>query len=175
MNLLQIRKRSTSFALPFRHREVGRHVLITNTEGNFLLLEPAEFQLFVEGDVVRDTDLWKRLKERNFIRGEENRDSMVERVRARKTFLSYGANLHIIVVTLRCNETCVYCHASRANMDAVHTDMTKETAERTVDKILETTNPNVTLEFQGGEPLVNFPVVQHIIEYALEANKKVGK
>jgi hypothetical protein len=62
---------------------------------------------------------------------------MVARLRARKGFLSYGPNLHIVVVTLRCNETCVYCHASRANMDAVHTDMTKETAERTVDKILD--------------------------------------
>src|SRR5262249_37695767 len=67
------------------------------------------------------------------------------------------------------------CHASRANMDATHTDMTKEIAEQTVDKILQTTNPNVTLEFQGGEPLVAFEVVKHIIEYALEKNKKAGK
>jgi uncharacterized protein len=29
----------------------------------------------------------------------------------------FGPNLHIFVVTLRCNETCVYCHASRADMD----------------------------------------------------------
>jgi uncharacterized protein len=175
MNLLQIRKRSTSFALPFKFREVGRHVLITNTEGNFLLLQPDEFRAFAEGDVPREGELFKRLKERNFIRGEEDRAAMVERVAARKRFLSYGPNLHIMVVTLRCNETCVYCHASRANMDAVHTDMTKEIAEKTVDQILATTNPNVTIEFQGGEPLANFPVVKHIIEYALEANKKVGK
>ena len=46
-------------------------------------------------------------------------------IAARKRFLGYGPNLHVFVVTLRCNETCVYCHASRANMDAVHTDMTQ--------------------------------------------------
>ena len=49
-------------------------------------------------------------------------------MRARKQFLHTGPNLHLFVVTLRCNETCVYCHASRADMDAVHTDMTPEIA-----------------------------------------------
>ena len=175
MNLLQIRKPSTTFALPFKHRTVGGRVLITNTEGNFLLLQPEEFRLFAEGTVSRDSGLYNRLAERNFVRGAHNHDRMVERVRARKSFLSYGPNLHIIVVTLRCNETCVYCHASRANMDAVHTDLTKDLAEKTVDKILATTNPNVTIEFQGGEPLVNFGVVKHIIEYALAQNAKIGK
>ena len=175
MNLLQIRKRSTTFALPFKHRQVGQHVLITNTEGNFLLLPPEDFRSFAEGDVPEGSALYTRLSERNFVRGKEDRAAMAERIRARKGFLSYGPNLHIVVVTLRCNTTCVYCHASRANMDQVETDMSKETAEKTVDRILQSTNPNVTIEFQGGEPLVNFPVVQHIIEYALEANKKAGK
>jgi hypothetical protein len=96
-------------------------------------------------------------------------------VRARKRFVHHGPNLHMAIVTLRCNETCVYCHASRADMDAVHTDMTRETAERTVDFIFKTTSPFVTIEFQGGEPLVNFPVVQHLIEYALDKNRSAGK
>lgn len=171
--LVQLTRRSTSFALPFRHRSIGDKVLITNTEGNFLLLTEAEFAAFAAGAPA--PELHRRLAERNFVRGEEDRDQMVTRLRARKGFLSYGPNLHIVVVTLRCNETCVYCHASRANMDATHTDMTVETAERTVDKIFETTNPNVTIEFQGGEPLVAFPVVQHILEYAVRKNQAAGK
>ncbi len=175
MKLVQMGKRSASFALPFKFREVGGKVLVTNTEGNFLMLSQDDFRSFAEGTIPPGTELYGKLAERNFIRGAENRDQMSDRIRARKNFLSYGPNLHIVVVTLRCNETCVYCHASRANMDAVHTDMTKELAEKTVDKIFETTNPNITLEFQGGEPLVNFPVVKHIIEYALERNKKAGK
>jgi His-Xaa-Ser system radical SAM maturase HxsB len=60
-------------------------------------------------------------------------------------------------------------------MDAVHTDMTPEIAEKSVDFALQTTSPSLTIEFQGGEPLVNFPVVKHIIEYARERNKAVGK
>src|SRR5690349_7774370 len=60
-------------------------------------------------------------------------------------------------------------------MDAVQTDMSKETAEKCVDLILRSTSPSVTIEYQGGEPLVNFPVMQHIFEYATEKNKGIGK
>jgi His-Xaa-Ser system radical SAM maturase HxsB len=175
MNLLQIGKRSTSFAMPFKHRRIGAKTLLTTTEGNFVLLDDAEFRLFAEGTVERGSTLWNKLVERNFVRSEVNQKALEDRIRTRKRFLDYGPNLHIMVVTLRCNETCVYCHASRANMDAVHTDMTKETAEKTVDLILKSTNPNVTIEFQGGEPLAAFPIVKHVVEYALAKNAKVGK
>ena len=60
-------------------------------------------------------------------------------------------------------------------LDAVDTDMSKETAEKAVDLVFESTSPFVTIEFQGGEPLVNFPVVQHIIEYARKKNETIGK
>jgi His-Xaa-Ser system radical SAM maturase HxsB len=175
MNLLQIRKPSTTFAMPFRHRTVAGKNLITNTEGSFLILDDVEFRAFAEGTVERGSPLYTRLVERNFVRAEVNLQAIEERIRTRKRFLDYGPNLHIAVVTLRCNETCVYCHASRANMDATYTDMTKETAEKTVDLILKSTNPSVTIEFQGGEPLANFEIVKHITEYALKQNEKVGK
>jgi len=175
MMLTQIRKPSTSFAMPFNHRAVGDKILITNTEGSFLLLSRDEFVKFAEGTAAKDSELYRRLKERDFVRAEIDPNRIAERIRTRKRFLNYGPNLHIVVVTLRCNETCVYCHASRADMDAVHTDMTKEIAETTVRQILQTTSPDVTIEFQGGEPLVAFPIVKHIVEYALRQNEKVGK
>jgi uncharacterized protein len=175
VNLLQIRKPSTSFAMPFKHRNVGAHVLITNTEGSFLLLTPDEFRQFAEGTPARGSALYTRLAERNFVRAEANVDRMATQIRARKTFLHHGPNLHIMVVTLRCNETCVYCHASRADMTATHTDMTEAIAEQTVERIFQTTNPNITIEFQGGEPLVAFPIVRRVVDLAREANKTAGK
>ncbi len=175
MNLVQIRKPSSSFAMPFKHRAVGGKVLVTNTEGNFVMLAEGEFQAFVEGTVAAGTALYARLAERNFVRAEVNVDAMADRMRARRTFLNYGPNLHIVVVTLRCNETCVYCHASRADMAATHTDMTPEIADRTVEAIFKTTNPSITIEFQGGEPLVAFPIVKHVIEKARQVNETAGK
>src|SRR5208282_5386679 len=139
MQLVQLRKHlAPSFAMPFRHREVGGKVLVTSTEGDFLMLSHDEFGAFARGDIEKGTPLYARLAERNFIRAEFDERRMVDRVRARKRFLSWGPNLHIVVVTLRCNETCVYCHASRADMKDTQTDMTKEIAEKTIDKIFAT-------------------------------------
>jgi His-Xaa-Ser system radical SAM maturase HxsB len=176
MQLVQLRKQlATSFAMPFKHRDVGGKVLVTNTEGDFVLLTREKFERFARGDVAEGSELYQRLAARNFVRAAFDERRMVERLRARKRFLSWGPNLHIVVVTLRCNETCVYCHASRADMDATHTDMTPEVADRTVDQIFATTSPDVTIEFQGGEPLVAFDVVKHIVARAREKNRTAGK
>lgn len=161
--------------MPFKHRDVGGKVLVTNTEGDFLVLTREQFALLACGDVARDSELYRKLAERNFVRAAFDERRMVERLRARKRFLSWGPNLHIVVVTLRCNETCVYCHASRADMDATHTDISPHTADRTVDQIFATTSPDVTIEFQGGEPLVAFDQVKRIAERAREKNKTAGK
>ena len=173
--LVQLKKRATALPAFFRYRAVGDKVVLTNHEGSYAVLTAAEFDAFAAGTIAEGSDLWRTLAERNFLRPAFSVERAADQLRVRKNFLSYGPNLHIVVVTLRCNETCVYCHASRADMDAVHTDMTRETASTVVDQIFRTTNPNVTIEFQGGEPLVAFETIKHLIEYALAKNKTAGK
>jgi uncharacterized protein len=177
MNLAELGSLDTQSQAFFRFRPLPKtgKVVLTNIEGNFLVLSNQEFERFAKGSVEAGSPLMQRLSEANFLKATFDGKKAGEKYRARRRALDYGPNLHIVVVTLRCNETCVYCHASRANMDAVHTDMTKEVAEKTVDLVLKSTNPGVTIEFQGGEPLVNFPVVKHIIEYATEKNRTLGK
>jgi His-Xaa-Ser system radical SAM maturase HxsB len=175
MILTEIANPSTALPAFFRMRKVGAKYLVTNQEGRWLLLEPEELRQYAQGTVPEDGELWTRLRESNFLRDHYDVRKAAEMLRARKHFVHYGPNLHILVVTLRCNETCVYCHASRANMDAVHTDMSNETAEKCIDMILRTTNPYVTIEFQGGEPLVAFDTVKHVIEYARKKNEGLGK
>ena len=170
-----LRMDTTSQAF-FRHRGLpGGRVLITNLEGNFLVLSRDEFRAFATGAIDAGSALHTRLREGNFLRAHHDAERAATGLARRKSFLGHGPNLHMLVVTLRCNETCVYCHASRAPMEAVQTDMTRETAEQCVDLALATTSPGVTLEFQGGEPLVNFGVVQHVIEYAKRKNETLGK
>jgi His-Xaa-Ser system radical SAM maturase HxsB len=164
-----------TFPAFFRWRAVAGKVVLTNQEGNFAILSEDEFARFAEGKLEEQSPLWKTLSDANFLRKTHQPGRAAEALRRRKQFLQIGPNLHILVVTLRCNETCVYCHASRADMDAVHTDMTPEIAEKCVDMILRTTSPGVTIEFQGGEPLVAFPIVKHVIEYAREKNKTARK
>lgn len=175
INLAEIKPRSGTQAY-FRWRQIGDDaILITNLEGNWLILDRDEFTQFARGEVPPDSPFHQRLVDKNFLRSHYDVQAAAERVKARKYFVHGGPLLHVMVVTLRCNETCVYCHASRANMDAVETDMSPETARKAVDLALSSTNGFVTIEFQGGEPLVNFPVVKEIIEYATERNKQIGK
>jgi sulfatase maturation enzyme AslB (radical SAM superfamily) len=54
----------------------------------------------------------------------------------------------MIVITLRCNHKCKYCHAAVAPMTAKEFDMDKQTAEKVVDAIFYTNAPSLTIEFQ---------------------------
>ncbi len=159
--------------VPFRFRGVGGKVLLTSYFGDWTFVSDEEFRGLYRGEL--SDELSGRLAEHNFIADKLDVARTAERMRHKKRFLNWGPILHVMVVTLRCNETCVYCHASRTDMDRVDTDMSKETAEKSVDLALRSTAPRITMEFQGGEPLVNFPVVKHIIEYAKERNRAYGK
>jgi sulfatase maturation enzyme AslB (radical SAM superfamily) len=44
--------------------------------------------------------------------------------------------------------------------------MSVETAMRAVDVALSAPSPTIKIEFQGGEPLLNFPLVKQIVETA---------
>jgi His-Xaa-Ser system radical SAM maturase HxsB len=175
ISLTEIGKTDATHPALFRFRQVADRVLITNQEGRWLLLTEEEFGLFARGEAKEGSDLHERLKSHNFLRDHYDVLGAAEMLRKRKGFIHYGPNLHVFVITLRCNETCVYCHASRANMDALHTDMSPEIIEKSVDLVLQSTNPYVTIEFQGGEPLVNWEGIKHTIEYALEKNAAIGK
>jgi His-Xaa-Ser system radical SAM maturase HxsB len=159
--------------VPFRFREVGGDVLLTSYFGDWIFVSAEELRELYQGRM--GPELEQRLAAKNFLRDRVDPALLAARVQRRRAFLNFGPILHVMVVTLRCNTTCVYCHASRADMDRVDTDMSKETAEKCVDLILRSTAPRLTIEFQGGEPLVNFPVVKHVIEYALERNRAYGK
>ena len=136
MQLLDLRQKlDTKSQAFFRFRRLGPdRTLITNLEGSWLILTDAEFSDFATGAIDGDSDLFGRLSERNFLRASYDEAKARSAIGARKRFLGYGPNLHVMVVTLRCNETCVYCHASRADMDAVDTDMSEETATKAVDQ-----------------------------------------
>jgi His-Xaa-Ser system radical SAM maturase HxsB len=161
--------------VPFRFREIGGDVLLTSHFGDWVFVTRSELAEIARGAVSPGSPLHERLASHRFLRSRLDPEEVAARVRQKKRFLDRGPILHVMVVTLRCNETCVYCHASRADMDRVDTDMSKETAEKSVDLALQTTSPSLTIEFQGGEPLVNFPVVKHIIEYAIAKNRAYGK
>ena len=174
---VQIRRKASASGelVPFRMRMIGPDVLLTNPWGDWVFVTAQELDCLASGALKEGTELHAKLSERSFVRNRVDASALATRIRERKAFLDAGPNLHILIPTLRCNQTCTYCHASRADMSDTSTDMTIETANSVVDFIFESTSPRITIEFQGGEPLANFPIVRHVIERAKEKNELEDK
>lgn len=174
-SLLRPRRFSASFAMPFQFRYVDGAYFVTNDLGDWIFLDPAGFQALCEGSVERDSALWHQLKAKNLIAAEVDIPAQARRWRDKHAFLLYGPSLHAFVLTARCNFGCQYCHSSIVGMQRTDTDMTMEVAERAVDMTFRSTSPVITIEFQGGEPLANWEVLQHVVEYARQKNALAGK
>lgn len=156
-----------------RAKRIKNKYLVTTNSGSFIALSEKEYFNLIHSDF--DENLFKKLEEKGIIITEDNEQKIIGDFRKKNDFLFQGASLHIVIVTLRCNQICTYCQASRKPMDAMKYDMDKETAKKTVDFIFQSPSDAITIEFQGGEPLLNFPVVKFIVEYANKLNKKHKK
>ncbi len=139
--------------------------LITNDAWKFHFLSMSDFHNFISGNHT-ELDSYNELISKGFIKKSNYLEKMTWSVAQKNHFVWVGPTLHMIVVTLRCNHKCRYCHAAVAPMTAKEFDMTKETAKKVVDAIMYTNSPSLTIEFQWGEALVNYEVVQYIVEYA---------
>lgn len=73
-------------------------------------------------------------------------------------------------VALACNFHCEYCYADGSAYGGKASLMSHETAHRVVDLMLEAwtdaKSRPLSINFFGGEPLLNFPVIASTIEYA---------
>ncbi len=145
--------------------------LITNEVGEFLFLTPSEFQRLREGKITKSEPLYFKLKKKNFLAQELNLENYSKKIFKKKKSIFFGPSLHILVTTLRCNHKCVYCQASSASIKKVSLDMNLATAKQIVDFIFGVPNKFVAIEFQGGEPLINWSVVKFVAEYVKEKNK----
>ncbi len=154
----------------FRFRHLGERVVLTNDVGDWLVVDRSEFDDIVAGRLAGDDPLRTRLAERGLLLDSMDVERAVERYRRRHSHVGKAPHLHIVVTTLRCNQVCTYCHASREPMSATGADMDIATAKQVVDRIFESPSPQLSIEFQGGEPLVNFETLRFIVEYARERN-----
>ena len=159
----------------FRYGEVAGKMLLTNDAGEWHFLDKPDFELFVGGQLRSGHSDHEALVEKGFLRDGLNVEALAQRVGRKKHFVGVGPHLHIVITTLRCNQSCQYCHASRTDMDRVDTDMSLETAKQVVDQAMQSTSKYINFEFQGGEPTVNFPAIKFIVEYSRQKNEYEGK
>jgi His-Xaa-Ser system radical SAM maturase HxsB len=172
---LQLDKINFSDLGDFRFKKIGDKFLITGDSGNFVFLSQADFENFISGKLDDESLIYQDLLDNNFVKGEINLSEQIERFQSKKNFLLSGPSLHILVTTLRCDQKCVYCHASAQDMTQMDKDMSAETAKKALKIIFDTTSPFVAIEFQGGEPLANWPLVKYVVKEATKQAEKFAK
>lgn len=153
--------------LPFRFLRWTRdEVLLVNEVGEYCFLPARRFEELA-GSRLEETSTWyRKLKARHFL-ADANSSLPVEllaaKYRTKKSFLQGFTGLHLFVVTLRCDHTCRYCQVSRVTEDQNRFDMSPETARRAIDLMFQSPSPHLKVEFQGGEPLLNFDLLRQVV------------
>lgn len=167
--------------LPFNFKHFGSDLLLVNECGDFIFITDNEFKEFISYKLSNNSDTYYNLQSKLFLSPAENVDLSIKKIaaryRSRKEFLRDFTSLHMMVITLRCNQKCEYCQVSSADQNAANYDMPVDIAEKIVDFIFESPTRYPKIEFQGGEPTLNWPTIVAVVnkaeKLAANTNKKL--
>jgi len=171
-------KRTEKPALPppsAQWRKIGAEYLLTNDPGHYAWLKEKDLALVAAGKMTESHPLFTELASKGFIGDRLDFNDLSAKWKKKNAFLDHGPGLHILVLTLRCGHKCLYCQSGAAGAAGKETDMPSATARRSVDFAFNSPNPGITLEFQGGEPLLNWKVLKSTVEYARKKARNSGK
>jgi uncharacterized protein len=156
--------------LPFRFTPLDdREYVLTNQAGEFTVLERPILEALVRHQLPSTDRFYNDLKSKHFI---VDRDSSVAmdllplKVRTKLSRLSDFTGLHLFVVSLRCEHSCPYCQVSRRSDNKLAFDMSVETAEKALALVFQSPSQGIKIEFQGGEPLLNFSLIRYVVKRA---------
>ena len=161
--------------LPFRfHRMPESRVLLTNDVGEYLVLPSADFDLFAAHQLDPNSAAYEALKSRHFLLDGDSSvalDLLALKARTKFQHIKQFTSLHIFVVSLRCDYSCPYCQVSRQTTEKGRFDMSEETALAAIDFTFKSPSPAIKIEFQGGEPLLNLPLIRFVVANAKKRNE----
>lgn len=165
------------YLLPFDFTKISGKEVLVNELGDMIISPVGTVQKIVDGSLPKD-DLYKSLVANFFISEQlipPLAEVYAERLREKKRFLESWTGLHIFVMTLRCNQNCVYCQASSQDEHSHGCSMSKETMAKGVELMFRSPSEDITMEFQGGEPTLVSDVIEYGIQLAEERNKTACK
>lgn len=162
--------------LPFNFERLNdTNVLLSNMVGEYYLINHEALELLVNHKLNQVDPLYATLRAKHIIREPNDRapiELLALKLRTKLARLPTFTNLHIFVVTLRCDHSCQYCQVSRQSENKAMFDMTIEHAEKALDIVFRSPNPAIKIEFQGGEPLLNFDLIKHVVNRAKAINQR---
>jgi His-Xaa-Ser system radical SAM maturase HxsB len=165
--------------LPFKFTPFdGDRYIVTNMVGEYAVVPRRTVHSLARHTLRPSDPHYLELKTKHFLRDVDSDvaiDLLALKSRTRYQRLADFTALHMFVVSLRCEHSCPYCQVSRQSDDRLAFDMTRETATKALELVFRSPSPALKIEFQGGEPLLNFPLVKFIVEAALEKNRTVNR
>ena len=156
----------------FNFKSCNSEFLITNDFGEYAFLSKEEFKKFVTETLTEEDEIYPALLDMGFLTNKTREQfcfEMAYKLKDMKRYTFQGTSLHIFAITNRCNMNCVYCQA-KAPDSTLKGMMAPETARKAVEIAMESPAKYITIEFQGGEPLLNFPVIREVVAYSKELN-----
>ena len=165
--------------LPFEFKVInGNQVLLTSDAGDFHCISLKEFDDLLAYRLEKNSETYQDLKSKFFL-ADSNISNTIDllsiKYRSKKSFLKDFTSLHMMVITLRCNHECKYCQVTSEIAESYKYDMLESTAEKVVEKIFLTPSNNIKIEFQGGEPLLNWKAIVVAVKKAEKLNEKYKK
>lgn len=161
--------------LPFHFTSLNEgEYVATNLAGEYLIVTEDVLRALVHHQLLVTSQAYIDLRARHFLYDESSKsalDLLALKVRSRYRRLADFTGLHIFVVTLRCDHSCAYCQVSRQSEDRAAYDMSRETADRAAEFVFRSPSPAIKIEFQGGEPFLNFDLIRYVVEKAEAANR----
>lgn len=162
--------------LPLRFRRLPwdiERVFVSSLAGDWLMMKRDAFEQLILGTLQPDDPIMADLEARHLVVLDTRRSTLaplISQFRTRKSYLLGGPALHIFVVSLRCHHTCSYCQVSRQQTNAKAFDLSDTAATMAVERLFEWPSRELTIEFQGGEPLLHFDQVRLITEQIVRRN-----
>lgn len=139
--------------LPFNlDRFNDSEYILTNMAGEYLIVPFDVVDNAVNHRLSVDSKEYADLRAKHFLKQFDDKapiDLLALKLRTKLSRLANFTNLHIFVVTLRCDHSCPYCQVSRQQEDKGSFDMTKEMADRSLDFVFRSPCPGIKIEFQG--------------------------
>jgi His-Xaa-Ser system radical SAM maturase HxsB len=165
--------------LPFRFTSLDRdRYVLTNVVGEYLITTRDKVFDFVEHKLSSEDPTYIELRSRHFLIDDSSSiapELLAIKLRTKYERLAEFTGLHIFVVSLRCEHSCPYCQVSRQSEDKRRYDMSHAIATKSLDLALRSPAQNLKIEFQGGEPLLNFELIKSIVLEAKHRNRALGK
>ncbi len=161
--------------LPLRFLSLDdERYIVTNEVGEFIVLPKTTFRQFAEKKLESGSDIYNDLKSKHFLIDSDSKvaiELLSLKYRTKMERLADFTGLHMFVATLRCDHSCPYCQVSRQSEDRLAFDMSNETALKALAFTFSSPSPSIKIEFQGGEPLLNFELIKFVVSEAKLLNR----